>query len=493
MWLKENQAQLTASKNYEQWKRQFQLFVDEEGMVRCGGRLGNSELPFNTTFPVMLDPSHHLTTLIVWNCHEKTCHGGVKSTLAQLRSRFWLIKGRQTVKKIIHKCIICKRFGGHPYKAPQPPPLPEFRVKEAPPFSYCGLDYLGPLHVKGGGKVWISLHTCCVTRGVHLEIVPDLSAEAFLRCFRRFTARRAVPKIVVSDNAKTFKPASRTLVALSKDPVVKKYFSQERIQWFYNLERAPWWGGFFERLVGLLKGSLKKTLGQAKLTLDELTTVVVEIEMIMNSRPLTYTSTDDLEEPLTPSHLFMGRRILSLPEGSVDDEIDDNDYHVSQDDLNKRLQYLSRVMNHFWRRWRSEYLVELRNEHGRVNKQHGTESVCAGDIVIVHDKDHPRGFWKLGKVESLITGHDGLSRGVVVRSLTRKGKPNKLRRPVQLLYPLELSCNDPVSSVSNRCHVPDKRPTEQPENPKHQRPRREAAVQGETRRRQWIAEMNYLS
>lgn len=109
---------------------------------------------------------------------------------------------------------------------PTPPQLPEFRIKEEPPFIYIVIDYAGPLNVKSLNspqkKVWIHLHTCCVIRGIHLDLVPDLTAPAFLRSFRRFTARRGRPLVVASDNGKTFKPAAREITRILNDAGVHR-------------------------------------------------------------------------------------------------------------------------------------------------------------------------------------------------------------------------------------------------------------------------------
>ena len=140
-------------------------------------------------------------------------------------------------------------------------------MKEAHAFSYIGLDYVRPLFVKSTSeeerKVWICLFTYCSTRAAHFEVVPNMTSEAFLRCFRRFVACRSRPSLVVSDNAKTFKKsASKELEKITNDPSVVKCFAQEKIKWPYNLEKAPWWGGFYERLLK----TLKKIISQAKLS-----------------------------------------------------------------------------------------------------------------------------------------------------------------------------------------------------------------------------------
>ena len=120
----------------------------------------------------------------------------VKETLTELRSRFWVIRGRNLVKNIIRQCHICRRHEGRPYSAPRPPPLPVFRVEEASPFTFTGVDFAGPLYIKsesGTNKVWICLYTCCVVRAVHLELVMDMTTPAFLRSFRRFVGREDSP------------------------------------------------------------------------------------------------------------------------------------------------------------------------------------------------------------------------------------------------------------------------------------------------------------
>ena len=346
------QKSLKSKKEFGSWKQQWNLFEDDKGVVRCQGRLGNSELMNSAKYPISLDTSHHFTTLVVWSCHNKVLHGGVKETLAELRSNFWIVRGRYFVRKLLFKCVVCKKFEGKPYKTPPPPPLSSCRVKEAPAFTYIGLDYVGPLYVKSGNKedrkVWICLFTCCVTRAVHFEVVPDLTSEAFLRCFRRYVARRSTPSLVISDNASTFKSASKELEKILSDSGVIEHFTKGRIKWSYNLEKAPWWRGFYERLVKSLKRCLKKTIGRAKLSYDELVTVVIEVEMVLNCRPISYVSSEDLEEPLTPAHLIIGQRISTLPEVN---SLPDKDFEVSHSDLSRRARHLNIVLDHFWKRW----------------------------------------------------------------------------------------------------------------------------------------------
>ena len=150
------------------------MFVDNEGLWRCKGRLSEADITEFAMYPILLDANHHITALIVKSCHEKVLHGGIKDTLAELRSRFWIVRGRQVVKKLLFHCEICRRFDSRPFQPPPPPSLPGFRVQEAQPFAYTGVDFAGPLYIVNDTdtKVWICLYTCCVTRAVHLDIVP---------------------------------------------------------------------------------------------------------------------------------------------------------------------------------------------------------------------------------------------------------------------------------------------------------------------------------
>ena len=144
-------------------------------MIRCRGRLEYADLPVEA------------------KCHKKVHHCGVKSTLAELRTKFWVPKGRQVVKKILSQCVTCKKWEGTAFIQPATASLPEFRVNLAPPFSRVGVDFSGPMYVKGRGKqlkkVYVCLFSCCVTQALHLDLVEDLSTLTFLRCLRKFTAR----------------------------------------------------------------------------------------------------------------------------------------------------------------------------------------------------------------------------------------------------------------------------------------------------------------
>ena len=182
---------------------------------------------------------------------------------------------------------------------------------------------------------------------------------------QRFTARRGLPRKLNSDNGKTFVAAAELIKATTIDEEVQRYLAGVGVEWQFNLERAPWWGGFFERMVKSTKRCLRKIVGRAKLNYDELLTAVTEVESIINSIPLSYISSEDLEEPITPSHFLTGRRLLSFPDRLCHQQHDpdDEDYVVTHEHFTRRLKHLNTVLNQFWKKWHQEYLLELCEAH----------------------------------------------------------------------------------------------------------------------------------
>ena len=432
LWIKSSQDELKSDRNYEDLATKLKL-TEHGGLLRCKGRLEHSDLEPESQQPIIIPRDHKLTKLIIEECHRKTQHSGIRATLGELRSRFWVPKGRQAVKKVLTECVTCKKAQGKPFKSPPVAALPDFRVRESTPFSKVGIDFAGPLFVKTQTgemvKCYLALSTCCVMRAVHLDLVADLTATTFVRCLRRFVARRGVPSLIVSDNAKTFKASAKVIKRLYDNEEVRAHLESNRIDWKFILERAPWWGGFYERMIGTAKRSLRKVLGNAKLNADELLTVLTEVEATLNSRPLTYEYDEVGAEMLTPSHLIYGRRLLSLPEEARNDE------EETETGLLKRFRYLARLRIHFWKRWRKEYLTDLR-EHQR-GKGEGRSKVSEGEVVLVHEDNVKRSNWKMGKILELIAGKDGEVRGAKLKLIT-KGKPTLVNRAVQKLYPLEV-------------------------------------------------------
>ena len=126
------------------WKKQFGVYLDDEGLWRCRGRLENAALPIAARHPVLLPKHHSLTVLVIREAHERLMHDGVRETLAEIRSKYWINQRRQVVQQVLSRCVICRQYEGLPQCAPQPPPLPQFRVTENSAFTYVGVDFVGP-------------------------------------------------------------------------------------------------------------------------------------------------------------------------------------------------------------------------------------------------------------------------------------------------------------------------------------------------------------
>lgn len=290
-------------------------------------------------------------------------------------------------------------------------------------------------------RVYIALFTCAVIRAVHIEIVEDLSESEFISAFIRFSSRRSLPSVILSDNASYFCAASKTLKQICESSYVQNYLSERRLQWKFITPRAASQGGMWERLVGLLKVTMRKVLGNSYLHLRELRTLVTQIEAKLNDRPITYISDDDSLQPLTPSDLMFGFRLQELPcEIDVEEILDPS--FASHDRLNKRYKYCTVILAHFWRRWRGEYLLSLRERFDSVSSVPGKIPVV-GDVVLIHE-DCSRLGWRLGKIVSLYNGRDGYC-----RSATVKTQNSTYDRPINKLYPLEIRSIDFSSDTGN--------------------------------------------
>ena len=454
---------------------QLKLFINEDKIVCCEGRIHHSTIIETAKRPILLPTKHHFTNLVIRERHESVHHNGIREILNSIRERFWIPRGRETVKQIVRRCVVCKRVDGKPFKGVKEPPLPVCRVTEDPPFSNTGIDFAGPLYVKDDckQKTYICLYTCASTRAIHLELTEDLSVRTFLLAFRRFTARRGLPTRLLSDNAKTFKAAAKEVKLISRSEEVQRYLATKGVTWQFIIEKAPWQGGFWERLVQSTKRCLKKVLGRTSLTFEELRTILVEIEATINNRPLTYMYDDEegISYPLTRSQLIYGRQINVSP--------NDKQFEIvsTHQALTKKAKYQKRLLGQFTKRWKSEYLLNIR-EGSSVKIGRGNQSISAGDIVILKEDGTSRLFWRLAKIQDLIQSADGMTRAAKIRLVHGdKGKVTELRRPIQHLIPLELRM-EPESSSQITEQVSIVPQTNIQTNNKG-RPKRTAAVIGE--------------
>lgn len=240
--------------------------------------------------------------------------------------------------------------------------LPAHRSNPAPAFTYTGVDYCGPFLYrcsKGRGikstKGWIAVFVCFTTKAVHLELVSDLSTEAFLAALRRFTSRRGLPLEIHSDNGTNFQGASKEIrkqfkaVIKEATEAAAEELANDGVTWRFITVASLHLGGLWEAAVKSTKNHLKRVLGETKLTYEEFTTVLVQIEACLNSRPL-YPMSNDPEDldAITPGHFLITRPIVAPPEPAM---LDVNP--------SKRWDLLRKLHQDFWNRWTKEYLTQL--------------------------------------------------------------------------------------------------------------------------------------
>ena len=406
-------------------------------------------------------------------------HAGVKTTLSELKERFWIIKGRQQVKNNWYACLKCRKLTSPPFQE-LAALLPLNRLKKAQAFNVTGVDFAGPLYCKkkpvdqesdedwipedGDHKLYkcyVCLFTCAVTRAIHLELVPDLSARSFLLAFRRFAARRGPVSVMYSDNAQTFRCVERHLALLQSDPAIHDILARRKLLWIYSASLAPWWGGFWERMVRSVKDLLRRTNGRACLPYDELEVNLIEIESVINARPLSYIGEGaDDSLPITPNQFLNNRRsTCATPEPAVN--LLAPPTSTSQDliEMDKdRREYVSDVCARFI----SDYLMQLDNfqTKGKSGRQ-----IRLNEVVLIHDEDTKRLMWSTGLVTELRKSRDGLIRSVTLR--TPNG--NSINRAIQCLYPLEVRVDDPEDlDIADGEREPEDDPA--PPEPAHANP-----------------------
>ncbi|VDM14950.1 unnamed protein product [Wuchereria bancrofti] len=303
------------AQNDEEMKLKLSFYIDENKLWRS---LENSSLPEKTKHPLYLPRHNVITELIVLYKHESIFHAGVAHTLSEIRQSYWIPKGRSEVKRILNKCYVCKRWQAKPFKLPIMPSLPETRVRRSRTFENIGVDYLGPVSVIsniGTTKRWIALFTCFTTRAVHLEKAEDLSAETFMHIVRRFVSRRGFPHQIISDNALQFQ--SVFSIITQEYGKVNEFLTKKGIHWKSITPRAPWSGGLYERLVGLTKRAFRRAVGRKLLQERDLETLIIEIEDVLNTRPLI--NSDDIKA-IRPVDFISPNASLILPMFNDDDD-----------------------------------------------------------------------------------------------------------------------------------------------------------------------------
>ncbi|XP_055604381.1 uncharacterized protein LOC129752630 [Uranotaenia lowii] len=409
-------------------------YLDESEVMRIRGRLGAFTGADNSfKHPIILPRKHRITLLVMYSIHVKFRHQMHQAVINETRSRYYIPRLRSVYKDVKKYCQFCKNRTANPIP-PRMSDLPPSRLAvHARPFSFMGVDYFGPMLVTVGRRVekrWGVLATCLTTRGVHIEIAHSLTTSSCIMAIRNVMARRGIPVEIISDRGTNFIGASKELkLALNEvnqEKIVAE-FSSEDTKWSFNPPASPHMGGSWERLIQTVKRVLAVVFPTQRLPSDEvLRNALIEIENILNSRPLTYVPIDSESEPaLTPNSFLQNSSTGCKPLVQFDD---------SGKALRRTWMVSQAIANAFWKRWVAEYLPEITRRSKWFSE---AKPIKKGDIVVVVDPDSPRNCWPKGRVIDTKLAADGQVRSAVVQTVN-----GILERPALKLAVLDIGAND---------------------------------------------------
>ncbi|XP_075157883.1 uncharacterized protein LOC142231149 [Haematobia irritans] len=379
--------------------------LDEYKLLRINGRLANADLSYNERHPIILPEKSRFCKLFIDFTHKMLLHSEYQVMLRAIRQEFYVVRLKSSIRHCIRNCRTCAIYK-HRIRTQIMSSLPTERCTFSLPFTYTGVDFAGPFDLKTSRlrnaklhKGYAAIFVCMSTRAVHLEVCSELTSEAFLSTFIRFVGRRGFPNKIYSDNGTNFVGASRTLLAEYRTflknvqkSVAEKY-STHGFSWHFIPPHAPHMGGLWEAAVKSMKTHLRKVASNIKFTFEEFSTLLIRIESILNSRPLSPISEDPTELiPLTPGHLLRGAALIAVPE-----EYSDNLTLIN------RWKRLKTLQIQFAKRWKTEYICELQKRHKWKSTQ---QNLKVDDFVIVKEDNLPPNEWCLGRVTNVFRGSD---------------------------------------------------------------------------------------
>ena len=397
----------------------------KDGLYHVKTKLTHQDLE-GFRFPVLMPSKHQLTELLIQSYHREFRHAGTQFLMCKIREKFWILSTRKTINRITRKCQICLRHSSKSFSGGTccVAGMSHRNVESIPDDR---VDLAGPLYMRNGEKALIVLFTCAVYRCVHLDFVTSLNTEAFLNCLERFINVRGRPAIVYSDNGTNFVGTVNLFNKLDWK-TIEKTVGIRRIKWIFNPPSAAWWGGWWERLIRTGKKLMKRMLGNARLNYEHLRTCLSYVENTMNERPLTAVTEDSGDlMPLTPAMFLRGIRNADFPEGETLQSYFQQHY-LKRRSLQQELK----------QRFRSEYLSQLVQR----SKEQSCKLPKISDIMLVGSDDLKRLQWPMARIVELISGRDNVTRTARVR--TQHGT---LLRPIQKLYPLEVSSAEEVNVI----------------------------------------------
>jgi len=433
-------------------------FIGNDGLLRVGGRLSNSLLKYDEKFPIILPRLDHLTNMIIRHCHLVNFHAGTTLMLSQLRRTYWIVSARNLVKQYTRKCVKCCRVRGRT-SSQMMGDLPSVRVTSHRPFFRSSVDYAGPIQIKVPTtnvrkyditKGYIAVFICLATKCIHLEVVSDQTTEKYLEAYKRFTARRGVAREMRSDNGLNFVGAKNELARLKamlndqvQSELIRKSLANDGTDWSMVPPYTPHFNGLCEAAVKSAKFHLHRILSSTPFTFKEMSTILCQIEAILNSRPLIPQS-DDVNDlnVLTPGHFLIGDQLTAVPEPDLQ--------HIQMNRLD-RFQLMQRQVQEFWSKWNKDYLSSLQQ---RTKWKSPIENLKVGQLVTIKDDDSPPTKWLLARVVKIKPGKDSRVRVAQLRTATVSGtvKPGKNVR--EMVAELKTHYGIAERSVNNLCILP---------------------------------------
>jgi len=422
------------------------LFLDSDGLVRAHGRLDRcKQINYNAKNPILLPKTSFLTSLYIADFHAQCKHLGLATTLTKLRTMgFWVPRGRQVVKSVISKCVLCRKINSFAFKYPVTTDYTKNRVNFESAYQHTGMDYTGNIYVKLGDKLvkmYLLLFTCLNVRAIHLELLPDLTSDQFLLSFVRFSNRYGLPRTVYSDNASTFLQSMGIVAGSSSDNPFNNYLVANNVRHLTIPLYSAWIGAAWERMIKTVKASLHKIVGRKHMKYFELITLLSDIQEAINCRPLTYSESDINFVCITPnSFLKFSPGSTLLLDGEAGTELP----VPSREKLVQSLQARDDLLDQIKQRWIDEYLLSLREAGRKLYQVDWHNVVKVGDVVLISSPNKARTHWQLGKITELLPGSDDIVRTV------RLMRPDRSEGvyPINLLYPLELQVDQDLQGGS---------------------------------------------
>ncbi|XP_058835910.1 uncharacterized protein LOC131692477 [Topomyia yanbarensis] len=387
-------------------------FIDEKGVLRNRGRTNACKFIDSSVANLIILPrKHSVTELLVMDAHQRFLHQNHETIINEVKQRYYIPRLKVLYKSVRNSCQFCKNERARP-RAPMMSDLPASRLAAySRPFSHIRVDYFGPMTVRIGRRTekrWGVLVTCLTVRAIHLEVAHSLTADSCIMALRNVIARRGAPITIYSDRGTNFVGANKELKAalteLNHEKIVAE-FTTPHTKWSFIPPLSPHMGGAWERLIRTVKQNLSKLLPNRLPTDESLRSTLIEVECIVNSRPLTDIPLDDDQSPvLTPNHFIFGSS-NGLPPWTC---FDDNPEFLKQ---NWRLAQT--MANQFWRQWLRDYLPSLTRRTKWFTK---VKPIEINDIVVIVDERLPRNCWPKGRVIATKVSPDGQVRWATLQT-----------------------------------------------------------------------------